>query len=53
MPLRQSLWEHLATDWKPAMLESMATRVDLERLGPCIEKILNGQLQGRTLVDLG
>jgi putative YhdH/YhfP family quinone oxidoreductase len=53
MPLRQTLWEHLSTDWKPKMLESMVTRVSLENLGTRIEQILKGQLRGRTLVDLG
>ncbi len=52
MPLRQTLWEHLSSDWKPDMLESMSTRVNLENLGPSIEKILKGQLRGRTLVDM-
>ncbi|MCP3943038.1 MAG: YhdH/YhfP family quinone oxidoreductase [Desulfobacteraceae bacterium] len=53
MPLRKILWEHLSTDWKPGMLESMSTRVHLENLGSSIEQILKGQLRGRTLVDLG
>ncbi|MCP4717832.1 MAG: oxidoreductase, partial [Desulfobacteraceae bacterium] len=53
MPLRQTLWEHLSSDWKPDMLESMSTRVNLENLGPSIEKILKGQLRGRTLVEMG
>jgi putative YhdH/YhfP family quinone oxidoreductase len=53
MPLRRILWENLATDWKPKMLESMSTRVDLEALGDSIEQILKGKLKGRTLVDLG
>jgi acrylyl-CoA reductase (NADPH) len=53
MPLRQTLWEHLATDWKPRMLENMVTRVGLDALGGSIEQILKGQLKGRTLVDLG
>lgn len=53
MPLRKALWEKLSSDWKPEMLDSLATRVTLENLGIRIEKILKGQLRGRTLVDLG
>jgi len=52
MPLRQTLWEHLSTGWKPEMLESISTRVNLENLGASIGQILKGQLRGRTLVDL-
>lgn len=53
MPLRQTLWANLSTHWKPERLESLAARVALKNLGPRIEKILKGQLSGRTLVDLG
>ncbi len=52
MALRQTLWHHLSTDWKPDMLESMSTRIPLEALGPYIDQILAGRLKGRTLVDL-
>ncbi len=53
MPLRQTVWKHLSTDWKPDALESMSTRVSLEELSPSIGQILKGQLKGRTLVDMG
>jgi len=53
MPLRQTLWANLSTHWKPEKLDSLAVRVALKDLGPRIEKILKGQLSGRTLVDLG
>ena len=53
MPLRQTLWANLSTDWKPENLDSLATRIALKDLGSRIERILKGQLRGRTLVDLG
>jgi acrylyl-CoA reductase (NADPH) len=52
MPLRQTLWNNLAGEWKPDMLEKISTRVTLENLGQSIEQILKGQLKGRTLVDM-
>jgi len=53
MPLRQDLWDCLAKDWKPAMPETMITKINLNDLDGSIEKILKGQVKGRTLVDLG
>ncbi len=53
MPLRQDLWDCLAKDWKPDMPEAMITKISLSNLDESIEKILKGQVKGRTLVDLG
>ncbi len=53
MPLRQDLWDCLAKDWKPDMPDAMITKISLNDLDESIEKILKGQIKGRTLVDLG
>lgn len=50
MPLRQSLWQRLATDWKPPQLESLAHEVTLEQLSGVAAEILQGKVVGRTLV---
>ena len=50
MPTRRKLWQHLATDWKPACLERLATEVSLTELGAKIEQILAGQIAGRVVV---
>ena len=53
MPRRVELWNHLAGDWKPAMLDTLATQeVDLDGLKDPIERILRGETMGRVLVKL-
>jgi putative YhdH/YhfP family quinone oxidoreductase len=48
---RIELWQRLATDWKPACLEKIATlEVDLAHVGQQIEEILAGRITGRVLV---
>jgi putative YhdH/YhfP family quinone oxidoreductase len=54
MPRRIELWNHLASDWKPAMLDSLASQtVELDGLGRQIDRILRGETMGRVLVKLG
>lgn len=48
---RQPIWEKLASDWKPASLEAIATTVTLEQLPDKIEAILRGENVGRVLVE--
>ena len=53
-PVREAIWQHLASDWKPAHLARIATRevslVDLPELFP---GMLAGGSFGRTVVKLG
>jgi len=49
---RAAIWQHLADDWKPAALESLAHEISLADLPDAIQTILNGQMQGRALVRL-
>lgn len=53
MPLRQKVWERLATDLKPRHLQSVVTTVDLDGMAPVFDKILKAQFRGRTVVKLG
>jgi putative YhdH/YhfP family quinone oxidoreductase len=53
MEKRLELWQHLASDWKPAMLDSIVTEtVALDGLGKQVERILKGETMGRVLVKL-
>jgi acrylyl-CoA reductase (NADPH) len=52
MPLRRSVWERLATDLKPQHLETITTIVGLDQLPAAFERILKGQIKGRTVVKL-
>ncbi len=50
MPLRQELWQRLATTWKPPQLESLAREVNFGQLPAVVTEILQGKVVGRTLV---
>jgi len=52
-PIRRLVWEHLASDWKPAHLETIATaEVGLDELPGVFARMLEGASFGRTLVRL-
>jgi putative YhdH/YhfP family quinone oxidoreductase len=51
--IRDAVWQHLASDWKPAHLDRIATReVGLEEMPPLFDAMLAGQAFGRTLVKI-
>ncbi|MGA7935687.1 MAG: YhdH/YhfP family quinone oxidoreductase [Kovacikia sp.] len=50
LPTRQTLWEKLATDWKPPNLEAIATTINLSQLSTAIDTLLKGQSVGRVVV---
>lgn len=51
--IREAVWQHLASDWKPDHLERICTReVGLEGLPGVFETMLAGGSLGRTLVTL-
>jgi len=51
--IRDEVWQHLASDWKPAQLDAICTReVDLDGLVGVFEPMLAGGSFGRTLVRL-
>jgi putative YhdH/YhfP family quinone oxidoreductase len=51
--IRERVWAHLASDWKPAHLDRILTReVTLEQLPAVFEAMLAGGSLGRTLVRI-
>jgi len=51
--IRDAVWEHLSSDWKPAHLAKIATNeVTMEELPGIFEKMLTGGSFGRTVVKL-
>lgn len=49
--IRDEIWQHLASDWKPAGLEAICTEtVDLAGLPAVFARMLAGRSLGRTLV---
>lgn len=53
-PMRERVWRHLATAWKPRHLERIATReAALDELPGVFERMLAGDSFGRTLVRVG
>jgi hypothetical protein len=52
MPLRKAIWQKLASDWKPADLESLATEISLEDVPQKLDLILKGGALGKFLVKL-
>lgn len=52
--LRDQVWQHLASDWKPRHLDRIATQeVTLEQLPQVFERMLGGDSFGRTIVRVG
>lgn len=51
--VREAVWQHLASDWKPLHLETICTReVSLQELPDVFAKMLAGGSLGRTLVKI-
>lgn len=52
--IRDAVWQHLASDWKPAHLDTICTReTTLEGLPEVFRTMLAGQSFGRTVVRMG
>ncbi len=53
-PLREKIWERLATEWKPQHLDLIAAEpVNFEELSTVFERLLDGQGRGRVPVRIG
>ncbi|MEN3355524.1 MAG: acrylyl-CoA reductase [Betaproteobacteria bacterium] len=52
MPLRRKVWDRLASDLKPAHLDTIAYTIGLHELPAQFEKMLNGRARGRAVVKL-
>lgn len=52
--IRDEIWQHLATDWKPAHPDAICTQeVGLDELPGVFDAMLAGRSFGRTLVRIG
>lgn len=52
--IRERVWHHLASDWKPCHLDRIVTReIALEQLPEVFERMLAGESFGRTIVRVG
>ncbi len=52
MKRRKEIWQKLATNWDMQFLDSMCSTITLEELGGLIDRMLLGQVRGRTVIDL-
>ena len=51
--IRDAIWQHLASDWKPARLDTIASReVDMATLPAVFDTMLAGKSHGRTIVRI-
>jgi acrylyl-CoA reductase (NADPH) len=52
-PIREEIWQHLASDWKPQHLADIATReITLDELPDVFAQMLAGDSFGRTVVRI-
>jgi acrylyl-CoA reductase (NADPH) len=52
MEVRKPLWQRMASDYKPEMLESISKEISLEELPQTLPIILQGQARGRFIVKV-
>jgi alcohol dehydrogenase len=52
MPLRKELWQKLSGEWKTDKLDQIAKFVKPDELNPYIDKILQGKIIGRIIVEM-
>lgn len=53
MALRRLVWNKLAMDWRPSMLDLISKEINLDDLPRYIDLILNGKIRGRVFVNMG
>lgn len=52
MALRKVIWDRLANDWRPSMLDLIGNEIKIEQLPEQIELILKGKIRGRVYVNM-
>ena len=52
MPLREKIWQRLATDLHPAQLEMITHTIAFSQLPEAFQKMLQGQSRGRVVVKI-
>jgi alcohol dehydrogenase len=53
MPLRQKLWDRLASQWKPSRVQAKVRTIDFDELPSHFDAFLKGMIRGRTVVRIG
>ena len=53
MPLRKQIWQRLATDLRPQLLNQIAHTVPFADLPEVFPKMLRGETHGRTVIEIG
>lgn len=53
MPVKQRIWQRLATDFKPRHLERIARRIRFDELERAFDELLAARVTGRYVVDFG
>jgi acrylyl-CoA reductase (NADPH) len=52
LAMRETVWRRLATDLDTGALTAMTTVIPLAEAMPAAERILAGELRGRTVIDV-
>ncbi|MDY0101291.1 MAG: YhdH/YhfP family quinone oxidoreductase [Lentimicrobium sp.] len=52
MEIRKIIWERLANDWRPNMLEMIGNEITIDQLPAHIKLILKGKIRGRVVVNM-
>jgi NADPH2:quinone reductase len=52
MPVRQLIWERLATDLRPSQFDRIANTIPLNELPKVLPLLLQGKMRGRTVVGI-
>jgi len=52
MELRKTLWNRMAADLKPGLLEEMYNEIEFKELPEALSGIIQGKLRGRTIVNI-
>lgn len=53
MPLRQTVWNKLAVEWRPDQVHDQVRTIDFEELPTHFDAYLKGTIRGRTVVRIG
>ncbi len=53
MELRRQVWEHLASDYKPANIDLIGHEKTFEELPQALATILKGGMKGRAVINIG
>jgi alcohol dehydrogenase len=52
-PMRQRVWDRLASDLKPRHLDAVTREIDLDVLPASFDDFIAGRIKGRTIVRIG